>query len=157
MPGRRTGSAASLSMKTWNAKPGEVERRWYLVDAEGKTLGRLATQIANTLRGKNKPQYTPHVDTGDFVVVVNAEKVVLTGKKLDDKIYYRHSGYPGGLRERTAREQLQRRPTEVLRMAVKGMLPRNRLARRQITKLKIYAGPEHPHGAQNPQPLNTDE
>jgi large subunit ribosomal protein L13 len=143
-------------MKTWNAKPGEVERRWYLVDAEGKTLGRLATQIANTLRGKNKPQYTPHVDTGDFVVVVNAEKVVLTGKKLDDKIYYRHSGYPGGLRERTAREQLERRPTEVLRTAVKGMLPKNRLARRQITKLKIYAGPEHPHGAQNPQPLESD-
>ncbi len=141
-------------MKTWNAKPGEVERRWYLVDAEGKTLGRLATQIANTLRGKNKPQYTPHVDTGDFVVVVNADKVVLTGKKLDDKIYYRHSGYPGGLRERTAREQLQRRPTEVLRIAVKGMLPRNRLARRQITKLKIYAGPDHPHTAQNPHPLD---
>jgi large subunit ribosomal protein L13 len=140
-------------MKTWNAKPGEIERRWYLVDAEGKTLGRLATQIADTLRGKNKPQYTPHVDTGDFVVVVNAEKVVLTGKKLDDKIYYRHSGYPGGLRQRTAREQLDRRPTEVLRMAVKGMLPKNRLARQQINKLKIYAGPEHPHEAQDPKPL----
>ena len=140
-------------MKTWNAKPGEIERRWYLVDAEGKTLGRLATQIADTLRGKGKPQYTPHVDTGDFVVVVNAEKVVLTGKKLDDKIYYRHSGYPGGLRERTAREQLERRPTEVLRRAVKGMLPRNRLARQQINKLKIYAGPEHPHAAQDPKPM----
>jgi large subunit ribosomal protein L13 len=140
-------------MKTWNAKPGEIERRWYLVDAEGKTLGRLATQIADTLRGKGKPQYTPHVDTGDFVVVVNAEKVVLTGKKLDDKIYYRHSGYPGGLRERTAREQLERRPTEVLRRAVKGMLPRNRLARQQINKLKIYAGPEHPHTAQDPKPM----
>jgi large subunit ribosomal protein L13 len=140
-------------MKTWNAKPGEVERRWYVVDAEGKTLGRLATQIADTLRGKGKPQYTPHVDTGDFVVVVNAEKVVLTGKKLDDKIYYRHSGYPGGLRERTAREQLERRPTEVLRRAVKGMLPKNRLARQQINKLKIYAGPEHPHEAQDPKPL----
>ncbi len=140
-------------MKTWTAKPGEIERRWYLVDAEGKTLGRLATQIADTLRGKGKPQYTPHVDTGDFVVVVNAEKVVLTGKKLDDKIYYRHSGYPGGLRERTAREQLERRPTEVLRKAVKGMLPKNRLARQQINKLKIYAGPEHPHEAQDPKPL----
>jgi large subunit ribosomal protein L13 len=140
-------------MKTWTAKPGEIERRWYLVDAEGKTLGRLATQIADTLRGKGKPQYTPHVDTGDFVVVVNAEKVVLTGKKLDDKIYYRHSGYPGGLRERTAREQLERRPTEVLRKAVKGMLPKNRLARQQINKLKIYAGPEHPHEAQEPKPL----
>ena len=118
-------------MKTWNAKPGEIERDWYVVDAEGKTLGRLATQIADTLRGKNKPQYTPHVDTGDFVVVVNAEKIAVTGKKLDEKIYHRHSGYPGGLRSRTLREQLERRPTEVLRKAVKGMLPRNRLARRR--------------------------
>ena len=139
--------------KTWNAKPGELERRWYLVDAEGKTLGRLATQLADVLRGKGKPQYTPHVDTGDFVVVVNAEKIAVTGKKLDEKIYYRHSGYPGGLKERTLREQLQRRPTEVLRKAVKGMLPRNRLARQQITKLKIYAGPSHPHEAQAPKPL----
>ena len=110
-------------MKTWNAKPGEVERRWYLVDAEGKTLGRLATRIADTLRGKDKAQYTPHVDTGDFVVVVNADKIVVTGKKLDDKIYYRHSGYPGGIRSRTLREELERRPTEVIRKAVKGMLP----------------------------------
>jgi large subunit ribosomal protein L13 len=139
--------------KTWNAKPGEVERRWYLVDAEGKTLGRLATQIADTLRGKGKPQYTPHVDTGDFVVVVNAEKIAVTGKKLDDKIYYRHSGYPGGLRSRPLRDELERRPTEVLRKAVKGMLPRNRLARAQMRKLKIYAGPEHPHEAQSPQEL----
>ena len=139
--------------KTWNAKPGELDRRWYLVDAEGKTLGRLATQIADTLRGKGKPQYTPHVDTGDFVVVVNAEKIAVTGKKLDEKIYYRHSGYPGGLRQRTLREQLERRPTEVLRIAVKGMLPKNRLARQQINKLKIYAGAEHPHEAQKPQPL----
>lgn len=144
-------------MKTWNAKPGEIERRWYLVDAEGKTLGRLATQIADTLRGKGKPQYTPHVDTGDFVVVVNAEKIHVTGNKLDQKRYYRHSGYPGGLRSRTLREQLDRRPTEVLRVAVKGMLPKNRLARQQITKLKIYAGPEHPHEAQNPKPLETDQ
>ena len=126
-------------MKTWNAKPGEVERRWYLVDAEGKTLGRLATQIADMLRGKGKPEYTPHVDTGDFVVVVNAEKIAVTGKKLDNKMYHRHSGYPGGLRSRTLREELHRRPTEVLRKAVKGMLPRNRLARAQINKLKIYA------------------
>jgi large subunit ribosomal protein L13 len=139
--------------KTWNAKPGEIERRWYLVDAEGKTLGRLATQIADMLRGKTKPQYTPHVDTGDFVVVVNAEKIAVTGKKLDEKIYYRHSGYPGGLKERPLREELRRRPTEVLRKAVKGMLPRNRLARQQITKLKIYAGPDHPHEAQNPEVL----
>ena len=143
-------------MKTWNAKPGEVDRRWYLVDADGKTLGRLATQIADTLRGKTKPEYTPHVDTGDFVVVVNAEKIAVTGKKLDDKRYYRHSGYPGGIRSRSLREQLDRRPTEVLRLAVKGMLPRNRLARAQLNKLKIYAGPEHPHEAQAPQPLNLE-
>jgi large subunit ribosomal protein L13 len=140
-------------MKTWTAKPHEIERRWYVVDAEGQTLGRLATRIADTLRGKNKPQYTPHVDTGDFVIVVNAEKIAVTGKKLDQKRYYRHSGYPGGLRSRTLREQLDRRPTEVLRKAVKGMLPRNRLSRAQITKLKIYAGPEHPHSAQAPEPL----
>ena len=140
-------------MKTYNAKPGEVERRWYVVDADGQTLGRLATRIADTLRGKGKAQYTPHVDTGDFVVVVNAEKVRVTGNKLDQKRYYRHSGYPGGLRSRTLREQLERRPTEVIRKAVKGMLPRNRLARQQINKLKIYAGPEHPHSPQNPQPL----
>jgi large subunit ribosomal protein L13 len=143
-------------MKTYSAKPGEVTREWYLVDAEGKTLGRLATQIADTLRGKRKPQYTPHVDTGDFVVVVNADKIQVTGNKLDQKRYYRHSGYPGGLRSRTLREQLERRPTEVLRVAVKGMLPKNRLARQQITKLKIYAGPEHPHEAQNPKSLELD-
>jgi len=140
-------------MKTYTAKPGEIERRWYVVDAEGQNLGRLATRIADTLRGKNKPQFTPHVDTGDFVVVVNAEKITVTGKKLDEKIYYRHSGYPGGLKQRTLREQLDRRPTEVLRTAVKGMLPKNKLAARQLTKLKIYAGPKHPHTAQAPQPL----
>jgi len=140
-------------MKTWNAKPHEVERRWYVVDAEGETLGRLATRIADTLRGKSKPSYTPHVDTGDFVVVVNADKVAVTGKKLEQKQYYRHSGYPGGLRSRTLAEELERRPTEVLRKAVRGMLPRNRLARTQISKLKIYAGPTHPHAAQQPQPL----
>ena len=144
-------------MKTWNAKPADVTHRWYVVDAEGKTLGRLATRIADTLRGKNKPEYTPHVDTGDFVVVVNAEKIVATGKKLDDKLYYRHSGYPGGLRHRTLREQLERRPTEVLRKAVRGMLPRNRLARAQLRKLKIYAGPEHPHGPQAPKPLSWED
>jgi large subunit ribosomal protein L13 len=143
-------------MKTWNAKPGEIERGWYLVDAEGKNLGRLATQIADTLRGKKKPQFTPHVDTGDFVIVVNAEKIAVTGKKLDDKIYYRHSGYPGGLKQRTLREQLERRPTEVIRAAVKGMLPRNKLARQQLTKLKVYAGPEHPHDAQAPKTLEVE-
>ena len=143
--------------KTWTAKPGEVPQRWFLVDAEGRTLGRLATQIADTLRGKTKPEYTPHVDTGDFVVVVNAEKIQVTGKKLDEKIYYRHSGYPGGLRQRSLRDQLERRPTEVLRGAVKGMLPRNKLARRQLLKLKIYAGPEHPHEAQRPEPLPLED
>jgi large subunit ribosomal protein L13 len=140
-------------MKTYSAKPKEIEQRWYLVDADGQTLGRLATRIADTLRGKRKAVYTPHIDTGDFVVVVNAEKIAVTGKKREEKIYYRHSGYPGGLRERTFAEEIERRPTEVLRKAVKGMLPRNRLARRQLTKLKVYAGPEHPHEAQNPSPL----
>ena len=139
--------------KTWNAKPGEITRRWYVVDAEGQTLGRLATRIADVLRGKDKPTYTPHVDTGDFVVVVNAEKIYVTGNKLDQKMYHRHSGYPGGLRSRPLREQLERRPTEVIRKAVKGMLPRNKLGRAQIGKLKIYAGPEHPHEAQAPESL----
>src|ERR1700736_6764926 len=143
--------------KTYVAKPTDRERNWLVVDAEGRTLGRLATQIAETLRGKRKPQYTPHVDTGDFVVVVNAEKVAVTGKKLDDKMYHRHSGYPGGLRSRTLREQLERRPEEVIRKAVKGMLPRNRLSRAQLRKLKIYAGAEHPHTAQSPTQLKTEK
>jgi large subunit ribosomal protein L13 len=139
-------------MKSYMARPLEVERRWYVVDAEGQTLGRLATEIARILRGKNKPQYTPHVDTGDFVVVVNAEKVVVTGKKAEQKVYRRHSGYPGGLKETSYEQMMERRPTEILRRAVKGMMPKNRLARQQLRKLKIYAGPEHPHAAQNPQP-----
>ena len=150
---RRTPVRLFLRMKTYNAKPGEIERDWLIVDAEGKTLGRLATQIAERLRGKGKVVYTPHVDTGDFVVVVNAEKIAVTGNKLDEKIYYRHSGYPGGLRERTLRQQLERQPTEVLRKAVKGMLPRNKLGRAQLTKLKIYVGPDHPHTAQAPTTL----
>ena len=140
-------------MKTYSAKPGEITREWYLVDADGLTLGRLATVIADTLRGKRKPVFTPHVDTGDFVVVVNAEKVRVTGNKLDQKMYYRHSGYPGGLKSRTLRDQLDRRPTEVIRKAVKGMLPKNRLAAVQLRKLKVYAGPEHPHAAQAPKDL----
>ena len=140
-------------MKTYTAKPGEIAREWYLVDADGLTLGRLATLIADTLRGKRKPQYTPHVDTGDFVIVVNAEKIATTGNKLDQKRYYRHSGYPGGLRSRTLREQLDRRPTEVIRKAVKGMLPKNKLAAAQLRKLKVYAGPGHPHSAQSPKQL----
>src|SRR5215510_1070676 len=140
-------------MKTYSAKPGEIAREWYVVDAEGQTLGRLATRIADTLRGKGKPTYTPHVDVGDFVVVVNAEKIAVTGTKLHDKLYHRHSGYPGGLKTRTLNDMLERRPEEVIRLAVRGMLPKNRLARKQLTKLKIYAGPEHPHEAQKPQPM----
>ena len=140
-------------MKTYTATPADRERNWLLVDADGMTLGRLATQIADALRGKRKPQYTPHVDTGDFVVVVNAEKIHVTGNKRSDKRYYRHSGYPGGLRWRTFDEQQSRRPEEIIRLAVKGMMPRNRLARKQLTKLKVYAGPEHPHSAQQPQPM----
>jgi len=140
-------------MKTFVANSETRERTWYVVDAQGQTLGRLATQIAETLRGKRKPEYTPHVDTGDFVVVINAEKIHVTGNKLADKRYYRHSGYPGGIRSRTLSEMLERRPEEVIRKAVKGMMPRNRLARQQLTKLKVYAGPEHPHVAQKPEKL----
>jgi large subunit ribosomal protein L13 len=143
-------------MKTYVATPSDRERNWLVVDATGQTLGRLATQIADALRGKRKPQYTPHVDTGDFVVVVNAEKISVSGKKRTDKRYYRHSGYPGGLRSRTLEEMLDRRPEEVIRLAVKGMLPRNRLARKQLTKLKVYAGPDHPHAAQQPQPMEIE-
>ena len=137
-------------MKTYVATPADRERNWLLVDAQGQTLGRLATQIADALRGKRKPEYTPHVDTGDFVIVVNAEKVAVTGNKRQEKRYYRHSGFPGGLRSRSFEEMIERRPEEVLRLAVKGMLPRNRLGRQQLRKLKIYAGPDHPHQAQQP-------
>jgi large subunit ribosomal protein L13 len=140
-------------VKTYSAKPGEVQRNWWVVDASGKNLGRLASQIAVVLRGKNKPEFTPHVDTGDFVVVINAEKIAVTGNKTSRKIYYRHSGYPGGLKSETLGRLLERRPTEVLRRAVKGMLPKNRLAAKQLGKLKIYAGPSHPHVAQKPQEL----
>jgi large subunit ribosomal protein L13 len=143
-------------MKTFQANKLDRERDWYVVDAEGKTLGRLATQIADLLRGKRKPTYTPHVDVGDFVIVVNAEKVRVTGNKLEAKRYWRHSGYAGGIRSRTLGDMLERRPEEVMRKAVKGMLPRNRLARRQITKLKVYAGPEHPHKAQKPEKLEIE-
>jgi len=140
-------------MKTYVAKPTDRERNWLVVDAEGQTLGRLATQIADALRGKRKPTYTPHIDTGDFVVVVNAEKIAVTGQKRTEKMYYRHSGYPGGLKSRSLNDMLERRPEEVIRLAVKGMLPRTRLGRKQLTKLKVYAGPEHPHTAQQPQPM----
>ena len=142
-----------MPMKTYVAKPSDRERNWLIVDAEGKNLGRLATQLADALRGKRKPVYTPHIDVGDFVIVINAEKITVTGAKLKDKRYYKHSGYPGGLKSRDLAEVLKRRPEEVIRPAVKGMLPRNRLARKQLTKLKVYAGPEHPHSAQQPQPL----
>jgi large subunit ribosomal protein L13 len=145
------------AMKTFVAKPSDRERNWLIVDASGKTLGRLATQIADALRGKRKPTYTPHIDTGDFVIVINAEKIHVTGNKLAQKRYYRHSGYPGGLKSRSLADMLDRRPEEVIRLAVKGMLPRNRLARRQITKLKVYAGPDHPHAAQQPQPMEISQ
>jgi len=138
---------------TVSAKPGTVDRQWWIVDAEGQNLGRLASVIAETLAGKRSPWYTRHCDTGDFVVVVNAEKVAVTGNKLRDKRYWRHSGYPGGIRSRTLGEQLERRPEEVLRKAVRGMLPKNSLGRAQLMKLKIYAGTEHPHAAQQPKPL----
>ena len=140
-------------MKTFVATPATRERNWLVVDATGQTLGRLATQLADTLRGKRKPEYTPHCDVGDFVIVVNAEKVEVTGKKRSDKLYYRHSGFPGGLRTRTFEEMMARRPEEIIRLAVKGMLPRTRLGRAQLRKLKVYAGPEHPHVAQQPQPM----
>ena len=139
-------------MKSYMARPRTVERKWYLIDAEGQTLGRLATEISRLLRGKDKPQYTPHVDTGDFVVVVNAEKVLVTGKKAEQKVYYRHTGYPGGLKKTSYEVMQERKPTEILRKAVRGMMPKTRLGRQQLRKLKIYAGPEHPHEAQNPQP-----
>jgi large subunit ribosomal protein L13 len=140
-------------MKSYMARPLEVERKWYVVDAEGKHLGRLATEIVRVLRGKNKPQYTPHVDVGDFVVVVNADRVAVTGRKAHQRVYRRHSGYPGGMKETSYEQMLARKPTEVLRKAVYGMMPKTRLARKQFKKLKIYAGPEHPHLAQDPQTL----
>jgi len=140
-------------MKSYMARPLEVERKWYVVDAEGKHLGRLATEIVRVLRGKNKPQYTPHVDVGDFVVVVNADRVAVTGRKAEQRVYRRHSGYPGGMKETSYEQILARKPTEVLRKAVYGMMPKTRLARKQFKKLKIYAGPEHPHAAQDPQTL----
>ena len=139
-------------MKTFVTKPNEVERKWLIVDAEGQTLGRLATQIAVLLRGKHKPIYSPSVDCGDYVVVINAEKIAVTGNRLDQKVYYRHSGYPGGLRQITLKDQLVKFPTRPVELAVKGMLPKNKLGRKMIKKLKVYAGAEHPHTAQMPEP-----
>lgn len=140
-------------MKTFMAKPAEVERKWYVVDAEGQTLGRLSSQIAAILRGKHKPIYTPHVDTGDFVIVINAEKIEMTGNKWDQKMYRRHSGYPGGLKSTRYAELLEKHPERIIETAVKGMLPKNSLGRKMYKKLKVYAGPEHKHQAQMPEPL----
>lgn len=141
-------------MKTQTAKKEEVTRDWYLLDVENKVLGRVATQIANVLRGKTKPTYTPSVDTGDFVIVVNAAKIALTGNKLADKVYYSHSGYPGGIKSITAGKLVEKKPEELIRKAVKGMLPKNKLARHMLNKLKVYAGAEHPHEAQQPKVLD---
>ena len=140
-------------MRTYSTKPSEIQRQWFVVDARDQTLGRLASEIAKVLKGKHKPIYAPHLDTGDFVIVINAEKVHVTGKKMDQKMYHRHSGYPGGLTSITLREQLKRHPTRVIRSAVKGMLPHNRLGRAMLKKLKVYAGDAHPHEAQQPKPL----
>ena len=142
-----------MQMKTYQTKPGEVLRNWYVVDAEGKVLGRLACEVARRLRGKHKPVYAPDMDAGDFVIVLNAGKMTLTGKKMSEKIYYRHSGYPGGLRMTAAGDLLQNRPEELLRMAVRGMLPKNTMGRSMLRKLKVYPGGEHPHEAQDPQLL----
>ena len=141
-------------MKSFMASPSTVERKWYVVDAEGKTLGRLASEVANVLRGKKKPIYTPHIDTGDYVIVVNAEKVVTTGKKLDQKKYYHHSEYVGGMKEATLKEMVQKKPEFVITHAVKGMLPKGPLGRQMLTKLHVYAGPEHNHAAQKPEVLD---
>ena len=140
-------------MKTYSAKPLEVERKWYVIDAEGETLGRLAVRVANILRGKNKPEYTPNVDTGDFVIVINAEKIQVTGKKMDQKVYHHHSDYVGGMKETTLREMMNKKPEKVIELAVKGMLPKGPLGRQMYTKLHVYAGPEHNHEAQKPEVL----
>ncbi len=140
-------------MKTPLPKVNEIEKKWYVIDATDKVLGRLATKIAMRLRGKHRPDFTPHLDTGDFIIVINAEKIRLTGRKLDQKMYYKHSGYLGGLKRMTARQMLEKKPEEMIRLAVRRMLPKNRLARHQLKKLKVYKGAEHPHQAQMPEPL----
>lgn len=140
-------------MKSFMASPSNIERKWYVVDAEGKTLGRLASEVAKVLRGKNKPTFTPHIDTGDYVIVVNAAKIAVTGKKLDQKIYYHHSDYVGGMKETTLREMLAKKPEKVIELAIKGMLPNGPLGRQMITKLHVYAGPEHEQQAQKPEAL----
>ncbi|MGB4661698.1 MAG: 50S ribosomal protein L13 [Mobilitalea sp.] len=140
-------------MKSFMASPSTIERKWYVIDATGHTLGRLSSEIAKILRGKNKPTFTPHIDTGDYVIVVNADKIKVTGKKMEQKIYYNHSDYPGGMRETTLAEMMAKKPTEVIRLAVKGMLPKGPLGREMITKIHIFAGPEHDHAAQKPEVL----
>ena len=140
-------------MKTYMANPDKIERKWYVVDAEGQTLGRLAAEVAKVLRGKNKPEFTPHIDTGDNVIVINAEKIKVTGKKLDQKVYYHHSDYVGGMKETTLREMMAKKPEQVIELAVKGMLPKGPLGRSMITKLHVYAGPEHEQAAQKPEVL----
>lgn len=144
-------------MKTYYAKPGEVEREWLLIDATGLTLGRLATKVATILRGKNKPQYTPHVDTGDFVIVTNASKIKMTGTKAEKKTYYHHTGYVGGLKSETFEEAMAKHPERVVEKAVQGMLPKNTLGHQQALKLKVYAGPDHPHAAQNPRKITLED
>ena len=146
----RTLFLGGRSMKTFMASPATIDRKWYVVDAEGMTLGRLASEVAKVLRGKNKPIFTPHIDTGDYVIVVNAEKIKVTGKKLDQKVYYRHSGYVGGIKETTLKEMLNKHPERVIEFAVKGMLPKGPLGRQMYTKLFVYAGPDHKHAAQKP-------
>jgi large subunit ribosomal protein L13 len=140
-------------MKSYMANPDTIERKWYVVDAEGRTLGRLSSEVAKILRGKNKPVFTPHVDTGDYVIVINADKVAVTGKKLDQKVYYHHSGYVGGMKETTLREMMAKKPEKVIELAVKGMLPKGPLGRKMFKKLHVYAGPEHEHAAQKPEAL----
>ena len=139
--------------KTFMANPDKVERKWYVVDATGYTLGRLASEVAKVLRGKNKPIFTPHIDTGDFVIIVNADKIKTTGKKMDQKMYYRHSDYVGGFKSATLREMMDKKPEQVLKLAIKGMLPKGPLGRQMFKKLNVYAGPEHPHAAQKPEVL----
>ncbi len=142
-----------MTIRTYTPRASEIERRWYIVDAEGQTLGRLATQIATVLRGKHKPSYTPHLDVGDYVIVVNAEKVAVTGGKQEKKMYYRHSGYPGGFRQTVFKDMIEKHPERVIEKAVKGMVPRTTLGTQQLRKLKVYAGPNHPHAAQQPTTL----
>ena len=153
-PARKISGRMDAAMKTYTAKPGEIDKSWLLIDAEGLVLGRLAALVATRLRGKHKPTYTPHMDCGDNVIIINAEKVHLTGNKMTNKVYYRHTGYPGGIKEIRARDLLKKHPNRLITFAVKGMLPKNKLGRQMLKKLKVYAGADHPHQAQQPDPLS---